>query len=182
MDAFRKTQKVERLENEMEKLKKLDHNEEKFKAIQVVEKMLDEARAAKLDYGFVNLPDSYTEVFRRCIKYANQEVSLYFSELITKLQIHNARINDLVSNFHENSGVIYLTTNLLDNLFCLGTIRVLIDRQYKFARGMSDFNNSPIIWGEYENAYSVMNIWIEVVVDRFGCTLEKYTKKHLKNE
>ena len=182
MDAFRKTQKVERLENEMEKLKKLDHNEEKFKAIQVVEKMLDEARAAKLDYGFVNLPDSYTEVFRRCIKYANQEVSLYFSELITKLQIHNARINDLVSNFHENSGVIYLTTNLLDNLFYLGNIKVLIDRQYKFARGMSDFDNSPIIWDEYKNAYSVMNIWIEDVVDKKGGSLEEYTKKRLRNE
>lgn len=182
MDAFRKTQKVERLENEMEELKKLDHNEEKFNAIQVVEKMLDEARAAKLDYGFVNLPDSYTEVFRRCIKYANQEVSLYLSELITKLQIHNARINDLVSNFHQDSGEIYFTSSFLDDFLYLGTIRVLIDRQYNFARGMSDFDNSPIIWDEYRNAYSVMNIWIEVVVDRFGCTLEKYTKKHLKNE
>ena len=182
MDAFRKAQKVERLENDIEELKKLDHNEEKFNKIQVVEKTLDEARAAKLDYGFVNLPDSYPEVFRRCIKYADQEVSLYLSGLITKLQIHNARINDLVSNFHQDSGVIYLTTNLLDNLFCLGTIRVLIDRQYNFARGMSDFDNSPIIWGEYENAYSVMNIWIEDVVDKKGGSLEEYTKKRLRNE
>ena len=98
------------------------------------------------------------------------------------MQIHNARINDLVSNFHQDSGVIYLTTNLLDNLFCLGTIRVLIDRQYNFARGMSDFDNSPIIWGEYENAYSVMNIWIEDVVDKKGRSLEEYTKKRLRNE
>lgn len=180
MDAFRKAQKVERLENEMEELKKLDHNEEKFNKIQVVQKMLDEARAAKLDYGFVNLPDSYMEVFRRCIKYANQEVSLYLSELITKLQIHNARINDLVSNFHEDSGRIYFTSSFLDDFLYLGTILVLINKQYKFARGMSDFDNSPIIWDEYRNAYFVMNIWIEDVVDKKGVSLEEYTKKRLK--
>ena len=182
MVAFRKTQEVERLEKEMEELKKLDNNKEKFNKIQVVQKMLKKARAVKLDYGFVNLPDSYTEVFRRCIKYANQEVSLYLSELITKLQIHNARINDLVSNFHQDSGVIYLTTNFLDNIFYLGNIKVLINRQYKFARGMSDFNNSPIIWDEYINAYFLIDIPIEDIVDKEGCSLEKYTKKRLRNE
>ena len=143
---------------------------------------MKEARAAKLDYGFVNLPDNYLDVFRRCIKYADQEVSLYLLGLSAKLQIHNAKINDLVSNFHQDSGVIYLTTNLLDNLFCLGTIRVLIDRQYKFARGMSDFNNSPIIWDEYINAYFLIDIPIEDIVDKEGGSLEKYTKKRLRNE
>ena len=47
---------------------------------------------------------------------------------------------------------------------------------------MSDFNNSPIIWDEYINAYFLIDIPIEDIVDKEGGSMEKYTKKRLRNE
>ena len=116
------------------------------------------------------LPESYKEIFSRCISDADPDVADYLANVLVKLQVHHSRMKELKLALGKSEGMIFVPHNVMTYIFSLGELQVLINRFFGFARGMEPFNDSNIVWEDYRNAYSNLDIDAEDVDDLVGFT------------
>lgn len=117
----------------------------------------------------------YRQVFADCIRHATPEVGQYLSDLLGKLQIHEARLEDMSEG--GTSGDQY---NLIAYLYSLGDMKVLVNKQYQFARGKEPFNQTPAQWSDFENAYRNLELEIPEYEMDERMTLEAFTKRAIE--
>lgn len=118
---------------------------------------------------------AYREVFRDCIRHATPEVGAYLASILVELQIHESRLHELENRQHRVSD----RYSLLSYMLALGKLKVLVDRQYEFARGRDSFNPLPAVFEDFRNAYSIMNLHVEDYQASATFTLRGVTERHV---
>lgn len=123
------------------------------------------------------LPESYKEVFSRCIAEAEPEVAGYLADILVKLQVHHSRLYELKNTFGQGGRMVWTQGNVMDYLFSLGELQALINRLFGFARGMESFNGTNLLWKDYRTAYFNLDIRVEDVGDLAGFTQRAISRK-----
>lgn len=116
------------------------------------------------------LPESYKETFSRCISEADPDVADYLANILVKLQVHHSRLKELKDTFGQGGRMVWVRPNVMSYLFRLGELQALINRLFGFARGMEPFDGSSLLWEDYRNAYSNLDVEIADVDDLEGFT------------
>jgi len=129
-----------------------------------------------------SLPASYKEIFAKLIGYAEPDVGNHLVLILVRLQVHDSRINTLSRNFYENSTnenstTIILPQNIISYFYCLAELQVLINKTFRYARGLEEFDNSDLIWSDYLNVYH----FLDIAPDEFD-DLEGFTKRAIENK
>lgn len=101
-------------------------------------------------------PSVYRDIFKECIRHANPEVGEYLTSILVKLQVHEARLEDTIRG--SRSADKYA---LISYLYELGFLKVLVDKQFEFARGEKPFDETPLSWDDFKNAYGVLDLHLE---------------------
>lgn len=101
-------------------------------------------------------PSDYRDIFKECIRHAAPGVGEYLTTILVKLQVHQARMEDIIDG--SNVADRYA---LISYLFQLGFLKVLVDKQFQFARGEDPFDESPLAWADFKNAYGLLDLHIE---------------------
>jgi hypothetical protein len=97
---------------------------------------------------------TYRSVFLDCIRHSTPEVGEYLSEILVQLQVHESRLDELS---HDRSLASDRHT-LVSYMLGLGKLKVLVDRQYDFARGRQAFDALPATLEDFQNAYRILNL------------------------
>lgn len=118
------------------------------------------------------LPDSYKEVFSRCIAEADPDVADYLANILVQLQVHHSRLKELKYTFGQGGRMVWVQQNVMSYLFSLGKLQALLNRLFGFARGEEPFNGSNLLWEDYRTAYANLDIDVEDVND-----LEAFTRR-----
>lgn len=113
-----------------------------------------------LETPIPSLPNSYRPVFQDCIKTASPEVGERLAYILTKLQIHNSRMQSLGEEFHPNSRVSIAPHNVITYLYAIAKIHALICQLYEFARGEEDFEEASLTLKNYQTAFSLSDTGI----------------------
>ena len=128
-----------------------------------------------------DLPASYRDILSRCITYADPEIASYFANIISKLQIQHARLSDMVAYYQNKNEIIVMDENIKQGFFDIAEVNALINKQFNFARGMDDFNNSKLEYKDFENVYKISKIDLELMeVSVVRLDLESFTKERLR--
>lgn len=121
------------------------------------------------------LPDNYREILARCISLGDPEVSQFLSYMLMRLQVHHSRMTDLDKSFQADSTMMVMSQNIKSYLYRLAELQALVGRIFDFARGLEEFNDSPLSWEEFKNSYGNLDIWIDEFED-----LEGFTKRAIE--
>jgi len=124
-----------------------------------------------------SLPGEYREVFQQCIRHAEPDVGDYLSKILVRLQIHNSRIRDYIENYENAERVDPNRHNLLTYLYRLGELQALIGKLFSFARSEEQFNNHPLEWEDFRNAFGNLDILVEDYRIDETMNLEGFTKR-----
>lgn len=116
------------------------------------------------------LPDSYKEVFWKCISEADPEVADYLAKILVRLQINHSRMTELHSLFGQDRQRIWVKNNIMNYMFSLGELQAMINRIFGYSRGLDPFDDSSLVWGDYRAAYDNLNIDIDYIDE-----LEEFT-------
>lgn len=119
--------------------------------------------------------ESYRSVFLESIRHATPEVGEYLTELLVQLQVHESRLEEL--NRRSDSATDRHT--LIPYMLALGKLKVLVDRQFDFARGRERFNEQPASWEDFRNAYSILDLHLELYAIDENFTLQSLTERYL---
>jgi hypothetical protein len=101
------------------------------------------------------LPDSYRRVFADCIRHAEPEVGEVLAKMLSDLQVHDARLRELLREYRP------IRHSLFAYLYSLGVLQTRMNKLYPFARGEEGFDSIPISWDEFHNAYKNLRIHVE---------------------
>ncbi|NKI19032.1 hypothetical protein HCU74_16610 [Spongiibacter sp. KMU-166] len=123
------------------------------------------------------LPDEYKEIFQQCIRCAKPDVGDYLSKILVRLQIHNSRIRGYVENYKSSELADPDRHNILTYLYRLGELQALIGKLFGFARNEEEFNNAPLEWEDFRNAFGNLDIWVEDYRIDETMNLEDFTKR-----
>lgn len=124
----------------------------------------------------IQLPEApvlYKEAFKECIRHATPAVGDYLASVLADLQVHEARLGALHKGVGGKNALLY-------QLRSLAHLQVRIDKQFDFARGEGEFDNTPPGWEHFKNAYSVLGIGSGRVgdfQDDLGNSLKSVTEK-----
>lgn len=121
-------------------------------------------------------PKDYREVFGHCIRYADPDVGDRLAYILARLQVHDARLCDLVSELNGKAQYSPDRANIIAYLYELGELQALINQLFEFARGEEQFNSDPLGWLEFSNAYSNLKIRVENMHMNEQLDLEKFTR------
>ncbi len=120
------------------------------------------------------VPKDTREVFRQCIRFADPSVGQYLSQILVRLQIHCARLEDTVADRDDRH-------NLIVYLYRLGELQALTNKLFDFARGEKTFDDSSLILSDFRAAYLGFGLY----PDRIGVdkedTLIKFTQCQISN-
>jgi hypothetical protein len=94
------------------------------------------------------VPEAYKPVFQDCIRHAEPAVGEYLSELLTRLQVHEARLRDLAT-----PTVVVGRENLIYYFYRLGELQAMVNHIFDFARNEANFDASALSRDDFENAY-----------------------------
>lgn len=133
-------------------------------------------KVTPLENKVPELPKNYREIFSRCISLAKPDIAQYLSNILMRLQIHHARIVDLVENAHPDTEGLILKKNIILRIYCLAELQAFVTKIFNFARGLEEFNNNPLNWEDFENAYGNLRIR----VDEFD-NLANFTERKIKS-
>lgn len=127
---------------------------------------------------FPSPPESYKEVFSRCIEFSDPEVGDFLAVLLTKLQIFNSRMESSKSTLTSSSSIL-LKENVKTYLYGLAELQAMVNRLFNFARGIEPFNNEHFVWDDFKDAYgnldTNLDLWFEDIED-----LEGFTKRAIE--
>ncbi|OOF32629.1 hypothetical protein BZJ21_15105 [Salinivibrio costicola subsp. alcaliphilus] len=60
--------------------------------------------------------------------------------------------------------------NIRSYLYRLGELQALVGRLFNYSRGIEKFDDSPLSWDDFKNAYGNLDLWIEEIDDLKGFT------------
>ena len=103
-------------------------------------------------------PTDYRDVFSNCIRHAEPAVGTYLSNVLTLLQIHEARMKDAVGSFQTRGGAATNQSNLITYLMRLGELYALAANLFEFARGKSPFQDKQLAWEDLRQAFSLLDL------------------------
>jgi len=120
-------------------------------------------------------PSAYRDAFKDCIRHATPEGGEHLTAILVKLQIHEARLGDAARS--ASAADKYA---LISYLFALGELKVLVDKQYEFARGEAPFDGIPASWDDFKNAYGILDLHLEDYEVDEKWTLKAVTQRALE--
>lgn len=115
-----------------------------------------------------DLPENYRVVFQECIKTAEPKVGDALAYILMRLQIHHSRMRGLAEEISPDNRMIINAGNLISYLYRIAEIQALINQLFEYARGIEDFDGSPLEWENYRNALSLAGISINEYEDLQG--------------
>lgn len=142
----------------------------------------EKAPSEELFAKYPDLPKGYEEIFGKCIMHAEPDVGDYLAKILVWLQVHDARIKDFIDNYNDSSDISPNKYNIITYLYRLGQLQGLVNKLFPFARNMEEFNQVPLEWDDYKNAYGVLNIWIDEKSIDEKMNLEDFTKRAISRE
>jgi hypothetical protein len=120
-------------------------------------------------------PNSHREAFKECIRHATPEIGEQLTAILVKLQVHEARLQEVVEK--RRAADKY---SVLSYLFSLAEMKVRVDKLFDFARGEALFDQSPMVWANFKNAYSVLDLDVEHYEISAENSLQALTQRLLK--
>lgn len=145
----------------------------------VFEKSWDSDGQGLNDIAAPQLPEGYKSIFADCIRHASPEVGHYLSNVLVRLQIHDARVRALLHADEEFDAHIVFKDNLLTYLYRLGELQALVAILFAFARGESEFKNPRLEWEDFRNAYGNLNLWVDDFVIDESRNLKAFTERQI---
>jgi len=131
---------------------------------------------------YPNLPSDYKEVFSNCIRYADPDVGTYLSDILVQLQIHEARLHDVVAQSDAAPAHVVDRYTLLAYLYRLGELYALVGKLFGFARGEEKFEVKPLVWEDFRNAYGILDLDIgDMHIDE-KMNLRAFTERAIERE
>jgi hypothetical protein len=126
------------------------------------------------------LPETCQSIFSDCIKYAEPDVGEYLADVLSGLQIHNARLSDLNATLsNPQPTMIVLQQNVMSYLYSLGRLQAMINRLFGFARSSEPFRGDALTYEEFHTAYSAtFDLWPEDIGDLVGFTKRAISRGH----
>lgn len=114
----------------------------------------------ELEVPLPNLPTDFKVTFSKCIESAIRKDGLVtrLSDILSKLQVHHARMSSLHNEFNENSYVAKAPTTIISYLNCLGELQDLINKTFDVARGIGPLNNSITSLNDLSIAHANLNV------------------------
>jgi hypothetical protein len=128
-----------------------------------------------------NLPQDYREVFGNCIRHADPAVGSYLSTILVRLQVHEARLRDIVAESALSNERLVDRYSLVSYLYRLGELYALLGELFGFARGEQLFRAKVLNWEAFRNAYSILGIDVEEIVINERMNLQEFTTRALKH-
>ncbi len=128
------------------------------------------------------LPETYKAIFADCIRYASPEVGDYLSNILVRLQVHDARLRGILHRDEEIDVHLVGKHNLLTYLYRLAELQALIGLLFDFARGESDFKIRQLEWEDFRNAYGNLNIWLDDFVIDEKMNLKAFTERQIAKQ
>ena len=126
-----------------------------------------------------SLPSHYKEVFSNCIRHADSDAGEQLAEILMWLQVHAARLAELLANPPHTIQSKQLKA--LEGLFLVGKLQVRVNRLFAFARGMGELDSRPLSWDDYNTAYFTLGLFLDsLVVDELS--LEAMTKRRIEEK
>lgn len=142
----------------------------------------DNYKRVPLESRIPNLPKRYKVVFAECIKVADPSVGQYLAYILTRLQIHHARMKELKASYAPNSGMLIIPDKIVSYAYCLGELTALVNRLFDYARGLEEFNGSHLVWEDFHNAYANLDIYPDQFDDLIGFTKRAIGRKQSGND
>jgi len=103
-------------------------------------------------------PADYQEVFSACIRHADPAVGNYLSRILTRLQVHDARLRDAISQMKGDSERVADKHNLIVYAMKLGELQVLVSNLFEFARSERPFEQKTLTWEDFRGAYAMTEL------------------------
>lgn len=145
----------------------------------------DNLKATSSDYGgpispgmnFLapSLPTDYKVIFKDCISYAEPNVGDYLAKFLVRLQVHDARLSCLKTDMELRRIDL---NNLKTYIYRLAEMVVYINKAFNYARGQSDFDDSPLSLNDFATAYLNMGINVEEFDDLWQSTERWISRLH----
>lgn len=123
------------------------------------------------------LPTDYREVFGNCIRHADPRVGSYLSKIIVKLQVHEARLRDLLDQVGSSHIHVVDKPTLISYMCQLGELHALVGNLFGFARGQEDLPATPLTWDDFKNSFGILGIERDDVYVDKTWNLESFTKR-----
>lgn len=114
----------------------------------------------KISVSLPSLPIKYEDVFRRCIVTASDDVADYLSGILARLQIFNARMNEVDEYFNDQGKYFQNKDTIKLRTYDLVEIYILTTNLFDFARNTKGFSNRKINREDIEN--SILNLELAV--------------------
>lgn len=128
------------------------------------------------------LPVAYKSIFADCIRYASPEVGDYLSNILVRLQIHDARLRGLLHPDEEVNVHVVAKHSLLAYLYRVGELQVLVSLLFDAARGESDFKSRRLDWEDFRSAFGNLNLWTDEFVIDNELNLRTFTERQLAKQ
>lgn len=129
------------------------------------------------EFKIPELPGEYKPVFQECIRHAPPDVGDYLSQILVRLQVHDARLRSYVSQDEDDGHFTPQRHNLISYFYRLGELLAMVNKLFGFARNMAEFDDTPVNWEDFHTAYANLNIWEEQIVISDELDLEQFTKR-----
>lgn len=128
------------------------------------------------------LPSDYREVFGNCIRYADPDVGTFLSDILVQLQIHEARLRDIVTQSDAAPADVVDRFALIAYIYRLGELYALVGKLFGFARGEEAFKVNPLVWEDFRNAYGILDLDIgDIHIDE-NMNLRAFTERAVMRE
>lgn len=126
-----------------------------------------------------DLPASYREVFSNCIRHADPLVGSYLSNILVRLQIHDARLRDATEHGAEARGSATDRHSVIVYLYRLGELYALVGKLFSFARGEEGFDSKRLNWEDLRNAFGILDVELDDIFIDDNMNLQAFTQRSL---
>lgn len=126
------------------------------------------------------LPEGYKSIFGDCIRHATPDVGDYLSQILVWLQVHDARLETYAHQDQESGHFSPQKHNLMNYFFRLGELQAMVNKLFDFARGMGEFDSSPLVWNDFHTAFVNLGIYEDLIRIDGGVDLREYTVRILE--
>ena len=146
----------------------------------VLERLWERPSAKGNVVAIPSLPQDYREVFSSCIRHADPNVGSYLSNILVRLQVHEARLRDAIGESMKSPTGGVDRHSLLAYLLRLGELYVLIGNVFGFARGEEAFRAKTVAWDDLRSAYSILDLEIDDFYIDDAMNLVAFTKRWIE--
>lgn len=94
----------------------------------------------------IDPPYEYAKAFERCITLADSPLSGHLCEIISKLQINEARLEDFPLAFHQKGRTTITKHNVIHYMYGIAEIQCMINATFAYSRGEEEFRKKYQTW------------------------------------